>query len=78
MAEIENVPTDELWAELRRRGAAKLVGYCYPAATRDPAVEDYQLLELGDRLAEPPHWPMYAQVPAYYIEAKGRVTDRGE
>lgn len=78
MTGLANALTDEeLWAELARRGAALRVGYCYPAAAADEEATalvhehgyefgPFQLLELGHRLAEPPQWTMYADVPTKF------------
>ena len=75
MSDLTNVPDQELWAELVRRGAAIHVGYCYPAQASDPEASElikqhgyefgpWQLIELNHpRLAEPPQWPIFTQVP---------------
>lgn len=71
------MPDESLWGELERRRSALKVGYCYPAmATDEEATKlvhehgyefgPFQFLELGHRLAEPPSWPVYAQVPEQY------------
>ena len=73
-AALHEASDDDLWAELQRRGAALRVGYCYPAMASDEEATalihehgyefgPFQFLELGDRLAEPPQWPMFAAVP---------------
>lgn len=77
MSNLHSVPEEALWAELERRKAAILCGYTYPAMASDADATalihehgyefgPWQHLELGERLAEPPHWRMYARVPEDY------------
>jgi hypothetical protein len=74
-------PTDDLWTELVRRGAALEVGYCYPAMAAEPdatkLIEQHgyeygpwQFIELGEPAARPPSWPLMAQVPEKCRSAK--------
>jgi hypothetical protein len=72
--------TDEMIAELKRRGVLIHVGYTYPAMASDKTATElidehgyeygpWQLLELGHRLAQPPQWPLLAVVPETYRKA---------
>jgi hypothetical protein len=81
--EFAQVSDEDLWQELVRRGAALRVGYCYPAMAADDEATrlihehgyeygPFQFLELGDRLAGPPQWPMFASVPEKFRGAGSR------
>lgn len=83
MADLADLSDDDLWAELERRGAAILCGYTYPAMASDDDASaliqehgyefgPWQHLALGHRLAESPHWQMFARVPPDYPD---RVRD---
>ena len=72
--EMQDIPTEELWAELERRGEAIHAGWCYPAQASDAEATalvtehgyefgPWQLIEKGEKLAEPPSWKLMARLP---------------
>lgn len=86
MTAISEYPTEALWAELERRGAAVHAGWCYPAMAASEDAEalvnehgyefgPWQLLEKGDRLAEPPSWRLFAEVPKRFQRDDGSQED---
>lgn len=88
-ADLSGVSTEQLWAELERRGAALHVGYCYPAAASEPEATDlihqhgyeygpWQFIELGERLAAPPQWRLLTDVPPKYRRERNHNGDSSE
>jgi hypothetical protein len=75
MADCEAIPTDDLWAELERRGAAIHAGWGYPAMASDKdataLIEQHgyefgpwALIEKGEKLADDGcSWRLMAKVP---------------
>ena len=79
---ITDYATEDLWAELERRGAAVHAGWGYPAQASDPDASalvtehgwefgPWQLIEKGEKLAEPPSLMLYARVPEHWLEEQG-------